>query len=230
MSFRVAFCVSGLGRLARAAIMSADDLGIQPVAMILDEKADPALADRAAEAGIVVTRLDPVDRERFDRELVSALEAAAPDLVLLTFNKLVPDQLQQRFPRRIVNVHMSLLPAFTGFGALKKAIERGVKYAGATLHLIGEGIDDGPIIAQCVSPLAPAAGTQDLGRQLYPKLLKLTLQTLAWYASDRVLEDGQGRIWIHGASYEDSMTCPRVESRIEELADAILADQIDVRS
>jgi len=227
MSLRVAFCVSGRGRLARAAIDAAPALGIVPATVVLDGTADPALAEFARERGVPAVCLEgadgarfDADRARFDADLVAACERARADLVLLTFNKLVPAALVRSLPGRIVNVHMSLLPAFPGFGALRQAAGCGVKFAGATLHLVGEGVDDGPIIGQCLVPVAPGADAADLGAALFPRLLGLTLQTLAWFAAGRVWRDAAGRVWVRDASYVDGMVCPAVEPAVAEVVGA----------
>lgn len=215
---RVAFCISGRGRLARSALACRADLGFKPVLVLTDEKADPSLEPFAHGVGAPFVRLDVRDRPRFDRDLAAACLHAAPDLILLTFDKLVPATLVARFPHAIVNVHLSLLPAFRGFGALRAALAAGVKFAGATLHLVGADVDGGPIITQGVVPVRADDTPDTLGARVYGRLLPMYLQVLAWYATGRVWHDTIGRVWIRDANYGDALTCPAIEPDVAALA------------
>jgi len=85
-----------------------------------------------------------------------------------------------RFPGKVLNIHPSLLPAFTGLHAQRQALERGVKLAGCTVHFVDPGMDTGPIIAQAVVPVLPgddeAALTARILKEehrLYPLVVKL---------------------------------------------------------
>ncbi|MBP7745391.1 MAG: phosphoribosylglycinamide formyltransferase [Phycisphaerae bacterium] len=215
---RVAFCISGRGRLARSALACRTALGFKPVLILTDEKADPSLEPFAQDVGTPFVRLDVHDRPRFDRDLEAACVHATPDLIVLTFDKLVPATLVARFPHAIVNVHLSLLPAFRGFGALRAALEAGVKFAGATLHLVGTDVDGGPIITQGVVPVRADDTPAALGTRIYGRLLPMYLQVLAWYAAGRVWHDTAGRVWIRDADYGDCLTCPAIEPGVAALA------------
>lgn len=215
---RVAFCISGQGRLARSALACHAALGFEPALVLADEKADPSLEPFARDGGAPFVRLDVRDRPRFDRDLEAACVHAAPDLIVLTFDKLVPATLVARFPHAIVNVHLSLLPAFRGFGALRAALQAGVKLAGATLHLVGTDVDGGPIITQGVVPVRSDDTPDTLGTRVYARLLPMYLQVLAWYATGRVWHDTAGRVWIRDADYGDFLTCPAIEPDVAALA------------
>lgn len=218
--FPIAFCVSGKGRLMRAAVRCAAQLGIRPAAIVLDEKAAPDLDIFCRDANIPHTRLDLSDRQRFDDDLVRACREAQPGAIFLTFDKLVPPALVDQFPHSIVNVHMSLLPAFRGFGALSGALNAGVKLAGPTLHLVDGSVDGGPIISQGAVPVRPADTPADLGARIYRQVLPMYLQLLAWFAADRVTRDDAGRVWIRDAAYEAGPIVPAIEPAIAALATA----------
>jgi len=95
-----------------------------------------------------------LDREIYDRLLVEELNRNAVDLVCLAgFMRLLSASFVRSFPRRILNIHPSLLPAFPGLDAQKQALEHGVKITGCTVHLVDEFLDAGPIILQAAVPV-----------------------------------------------------------------------------
>jgi phosphoribosylglycinamide formyltransferase-1 len=95
-----------------------------------------------------------LDREVYDAMLVRELKAKAVDLVCLAgFMRLLSASFVRAFPRRILNIHPSLLPAFPGLDAQKQALEHGVKITGCTVHLVDEFLDAGPIVLQAAVPV-----------------------------------------------------------------------------
>ena len=115
----------------------------------------PAL-ERARAAGVPALFRDHRGRAReaFDRELVTLLREHGVDLVCLAgFMRRLSPVLLRAFPGRVVNVHPSLLPAFPGLEAQRQAFEYGVKVSGATVHLVDEGLDSGPIVLQEAVPV-----------------------------------------------------------------------------
>ena len=117
---------------------------------ISDREHAPALKI-ARQRGIPVWFIpyNSKDRQAFEREAAALLDHHACDLVILAgFMRLVTPWLIQRFPRRILNIHPSLLPAFKGLDAQAQALAYGVKISGCTVHVVDEELDGGPIIAQ----------------------------------------------------------------------------------
>jgi phosphoribosylglycinamide formyltransferase-1 len=93
-------------------------------------------------------------REKYDQRLVTLLKDKRVDLVCLAgFMRLLTPAFVGSFPYRILNIHPSLLPAFPGLHAQRKALEYGAKYSGCTVHFVDEGVDSGPIILQAVVPV-----------------------------------------------------------------------------
>ena len=124
--------------------------------MISNNKNAYAL-ERAEKHGIPNQCISPKDyenREIFNQEFMKAVEALHPDLIVLAgFLVVIPAEMIAKYRNRMINIHPSLIPAFcgTGFYGLKvheKALERGVKVVGATVHFVDEGTDTGPIILQ----------------------------------------------------------------------------------
>ena len=93
-------------------------------------------------------------RQEHDREVVSALQAHEVELVCLAgYMRLLSPWFVQQFPRRILNIHPSLLPAFPGLEAQEQAFAYGVKVTGCTVHFVDEELDHGPIIVQKTVPV-----------------------------------------------------------------------------
>ena len=156
---RVLVCVSGGGTNLQA-ILDAKEAGkledVELVRVISNKKDAYALemAKKAGIEGICVSPKDFPDREAFHGAFLAAVNEAAPDLIVLAgFLVVLPAEMIARYRNRIINIHPSLIPSFCGKGfyGLKvheKALERGVKVTGATVHFVDEGTDTGPIILQ----------------------------------------------------------------------------------
>ena len=156
---KIVVCVSGGGTNLQA-IMDAIDCGkitnTQILAVISNNPGVKALA-RAEKYGVPGICMSPKsypDRAAFNEAFTEKMCELAPDLVVLAgFLVKIPEQMVAKFSGRIVNIHPSLIPSFCGVGyyGLKvheKALQRGVKVTGATVHFVNEGMDEGPIIAQ----------------------------------------------------------------------------------
>ena len=144
---RIVALASGAGSLLQAIIDSR--LGPSVVAVGSDNEASGAL-ERARRAGISTFVL-PVntDRDRWNAELLETLRSLTPDLIVCAgFMRVLGPSIVAAFGRRIVNSHPALLPAFPGAHAVRDALAYGVKVTGCTIHLVDDGVDTGPIIAQ----------------------------------------------------------------------------------
>lgn len=156
---RVVVCVSGGGTNLQA-ILDAIDAGTvtnTEVIAVISNNAGARALKRAEEHGILAICISPkeyADRESFNRAFTDKLDSLQPDLIVLAgFLVKIPEQTVALFGNRIINIHPSLIPSFCGVGYYglrvhEKALERGVKVTGATVHFVNEGMDEGPIIAQ----------------------------------------------------------------------------------
>jgi len=162
------------------------------------------IGNRPGAAGLDVARgygIEPqlvdhtrfADREAFDAALAEAIDAHAPDLVVLAgFMRVLTSGFVAHYAGRLVNIHPSLLPAFPGLHTHRRAIEAGCKLAGATVHFVTPELDFGPIVAQAAVPVLPgddesalAARVLDAERRLYPTALR-------WIVQGRIAIDAQG--------------------------------------
>lgn len=174
---RVAVCVSGGGTNLQAILDQAAAgklAGAEIVRVIANNPGAKAL-ERAAKAGVEGVCVSPKDfetREQFNEALLKTVQEAEPDLIVLAgFLVAIPPQMVAAYPNRIINIHPSLIPSFCGRGyyGLKvheKALERGVKVSGATVHFVDEGMDSGPIILQKAVMVQPGDTPQILQRRI----------------------------------------------------------------
>ena len=153
------------------------------VAAVIANRADAAGLEFARQHGIATAVVDHTafdSRDAFDAALAAAVEAHAPDVVALAgFMRILTDGFVERFAGRLVNVHPSLLPAFTGLHTHRRAIDAGCKLAGATVHFVTPVLDHGPIIAQAVVPVLPGDTPEVLSARvlerehvLYPRAVR----------------------------------------------------------
>ena len=162
--------VSGAGTNLQALI----DAGL-PVSAVAANRPEAYALTRARDAGIPAASFSlgcHPDREERDLVMASWLEAHGVELVVLAgYLHLLTRPFLDRFPDRIVNVHPSLLPAFPGLDAIGQALAAGVDETGVTVHLVDEGLDSGPIIAQEALSLEPRATLEQRVHALEHRLL-----------------------------------------------------------
>ncbi len=185
MCYRLGVLGSGKGS-NMAAIADACAAGRVPaeVAVVLSDQPEAGILDQARARGLRAAYLPPgAYRTRLDDQAeaayLEALREAGVDLVVLAgFMRVLKGTLLEAFPRRIVNIHPSLLPAFPGLAAWRQALDYGVKYTGCTVHLVDAGVDTGPIVGQRVvavksddTPESLHARIQEAERLLYPAVV-----------------------------------------------------------
>ncbi|MGA8215349.1 MAG: phosphoribosylglycinamide formyltransferase [Candidatus Sulfotelmatobacter sp.] len=145
--------LSGRGSnfLAIADSVDAGRIADARIAVVISNKADaPGIATaRGRGLNAVVVPSKGKSREEHDREVVAALKQHHVDLVCLAgYMRLLSPWFVQQFPRRILNIHPSLLPAFPGLEAQEQAFAYGVKVSGCTVHFVDEELDHGAIVVQ----------------------------------------------------------------------------------
>jgi phosphoribosylglycinamide formyltransferase 1 len=127
------------------------------VAAVISNRADAAGLKWATEQGINTASIDHKafnSREAFDQALIQQIDAHAPSLVVLAgFMRILTPGFVTHYAGRLINIHPSLLPAFTGLHTHQRAIDAGCKFAGATVHQVTAELDIGPILAQAVVPI-----------------------------------------------------------------------------
>jgi phosphoribosylglycinamide formyltransferase-1 len=166
------------------------------VVAVLSNRAEAGGIAWAHSQGIETAVLDHrnhPDRASFDTALAAEIDRHAPDLVVLAgFMRILTPAFVSHYAGRLLNVHPSLLPAFTGLRTHQRAIDAGCKLAGATVHFVTAELDHGPIVIQAAVPVlagddaaALAARVLVLEHRIYP-------QAVAWFVRDELsLENGR---------------------------------------
>ena len=169
--------VSGGGTNLQA-IMDAMDAGKitnATLEVVISNKKDAYALERARSKGIEAVAVSPKDyetRDEFNKALLETIDKYELDLIVLAgFLVVLPAELVQKYENKIINIHPSLIPSFCGDGfyGLKvheKALERGVKITGATVHFVDEGTDTGPIIKQKAVAVQPDDTPETLQRRV----------------------------------------------------------------
>lgn len=201
MTARLGVLLSGRGSNFLA-IHAAIERGEIParIALVASNVADaPGLA-RARELGlpaVAIPHQGEPGRRAHEEKVVAALRRAGVEWVCLAgYMRLLSPDFVAAFPRRIVNIHPSLLPAFPGLDAQAQALAYGVKVSGCTVHLVDEGLDSGPIVAQRAVPVLDGDTARTLAarileeeHQAYPETLRRLL-TEPWRVEGRRLVFG----------------------------------------
>ncbi|HEV3308306.1 MAG TPA: phosphoribosylglycinamide formyltransferase [Candidatus Sulfotelmatobacter sp.] len=135
------------------------------IAVVISNKSDaPGIVtarQRGLNALVIPSKGKP--REEHDRQVVAALKQHGADLVCLAgYMRLLSPWFVQQFPRKILNIHPSLLPAFPGLEAQEQAFAYGVKVSGCTVHFVDEELDHGAIIVQKTVPVLDTDNEQSL--------------------------------------------------------------------
>jgi phosphoribosylglycinamide formyltransferase-1 len=197
MSARLGILLSGRGSnlLALHAAIEQGELPAE-IALVVSNVPEAGGLVRARELGLQTLALPHrgLPRRVHEEQVLAALRSAEVDWVCLAgYMRLLSPQLVAAFPRRIVNIHPSLLPAFPGLDAQEQALEWGVRVAGCTVHLVDEGLDSGPIVVQRTVPVHDgdtaatlAARILEQEHQAYPEALRRLL-TEPWEVRGRRL-------------------------------------------
>ncbi|WP_298288423.1 phosphoribosylglycinamide formyltransferase [Thiomonas sp.] len=187
--------ISGRGSNLQAILHAAQQQGwMHAVRGVISNRADAGGLEFARAAGVpaqVVAHTEFPSREAFDRALAAAIDALGGDIVALCgFMRVLGAEFVARYAGRVVNIHPSLLPSFTGLHTHARALHEGVKWHGATVHLVSNELDHGPILAQAVVPVHDDDTPQSLAarvlveeHRIYPPVVRALLE-------DRVVVDG----------------------------------------
>ena len=168
---RVVIFISGGGSNMEALIRAAEaaDFPAEIVAVFSDKAEAGGLA-KAQGAGIatqVFKRKDYASKEAHEDAILEALAALKPDIICLAgYMRLLSGRFIAPYEGHILNIHPSLLPLFPGLHTHQRALDAGMKVAGCTVHLVTEGMDEGPILAQAAVPVRPGDNAETLAARV----------------------------------------------------------------
>lgn len=193
MKTPVAVLISGRGSNMEALINAAADPDYPArIALVLSNRSDAAGLATARAAGIRAEAVDhrPFGKDRAAHEaaLDALLRAAGAELVCLAgYMRLLTPFLVEAWQGRMLNIHPSLLPAFPGLHTHARALEAGVKLHGCTVHLVTQGMDEGPILAQAAVPVLPGDTEEVLAARVLRQEHRLYPAALAAVARGRAM-------------------------------------------
>lgn len=134
-------------------------------------------------------------REEHEANVMEILDREQPDLIVMAkYMRILTSGFIHRYPRRILNIHHSFLPAFIGANPYRQAWERGVKIIGATAHFASEDLDEGPIIAQDVIPVTHSHGPREMARNGRDVEKRVLARAVRFVLEDRVVVTGNKTI------------------------------------
>lgn len=203
--------ISGRGSNLRSIVGAGTGLEVKAV---LSNRAEAAGVEWARSQAIptrVIEHHGYPTREAFDAALGDEIEALAPDLILLAgFMRIFTPGFIARFPRRILNIHPSLLPAFPGLRTHRQALDAGVKLHGCTVHVVTPALDSGPIVIQAAVPVMPGDTEEALAQRVLRAEHRIYPQAVRWLIEGRVEFRADGGVEIRGAGVaDDHLVAPR---------------------
>ncbi|MFQ6371110.1 phosphoribosylglycinamide formyltransferase [Shewanella sp. YIC-542] len=196
---RVLVLISGNGSNLQAIMESALPKSPYQVVGVISNKADAYGLTRAAAANVdnlCVSAMPGESRTEYDKRLATAMDSFKPDLVVLAgFMRILGDELVMAYQGRMINIHPSLLPKFTGLDTHQRAIDAAEPEHGASVHFVIPHLDAGPVILQAKVPVFTddtaemlAARVQEQEHAIYPLVVK-------WFAEGR-LQMRDNHAWL----------------------------------
>lgn len=197
----IVILISGRGSNMEAILNAGVPLQIRAV---ISNRPHAAGLATAAAAGIPIRSLDHklyASREEFDQALMHCIDEFAPDYVVLAgFMRILSEAFILRYPRRIINIHPSLLPSFPGLHTHQRALEAGVRIHGATVHFVTPRLDHGPIIIQAAVPVHQEDDESTLAQRVLEQEHRIYPQALCWLAEDRLEFSAGDVVQLRGSS------------------------------
>ena len=182
---------------------------------VISNRPDAAGLEWAAAQGLRTQLVDHesfASREDFEGALAQAIDADSPRLIVLAgFMRIFTRGFIERYPRRILNIHPSLLPSFPGLHTHRQALAAGVKVHGATVHVVTPALDSGPIVIQGAVPVLAGDGEESLAARVLAVEQRIYPQALRWFAEGRIEFTEGDVVRVRGADVSpECMISPRI--------------------
>ncbi len=194
----VVILISGRGSNMQALLEA--DLPCCRVAAVISNKADAPGLDTARQHGIatqVVVHRDYPDRESFDAALSAAIDSYQPDLVVLAgFMRILTEGFVTHYLGRLINIHPSLLPAYSGLNTHERALKDGVKIHGCTVHFVTPDLDHGPIIIQAAVSVLMDDTPVALAARVLREEHRIYQQAIRWFCGGYLTLEADGKVLL----------------------------------
>ncbi|MES2205172.1 MAG: phosphoribosylglycinamide formyltransferase [Pseudomonadota bacterium] len=202
LPLRLVVLISGRGSNLEALLkgIAAQTVNAQ-VAAVISNKEHAKGLQLAQHYGLpshILSHKDFPSREAFDKKLTEIIDQYTPDLVVLAgFMRILTPEFVEHFTPRLINIHPSLLPSFTGLHTHERALQAGVKAHGCTVHIVTAELDNGPILGQGVIPVFKEDSPETLAERvlhvehtLFPAIIQSIAQK-QWILNEQT--------WTHSA-------------------------------
>jgi phosphoribosylglycinamide formyltransferase-1 len=201
----IVILISGRGSNMEAIVEAcASEQWPAQVAAVVSNKADASGLQFAASRGIAtacVNHKDYPSREAFDAELARVIDTFQPDVVVLAgFMRILTSGFVQHYVGRMLNIHPSLLPAFTGLHTHQRAIDAGCKLAGSTVHFVTPELDHGPIVIQAAVPVRADDTEASLSARVLKQEHQIFPRAVRWLVEGTLVVQGNRVITANGES------------------------------
>ncbi|MCU7920229.1 MAG: phosphoribosylglycinamide formyltransferase [Candidatus Thiodiazotropha sp. (ex Epidulcina cf. delphinae)] len=192
--------ISGSGSNLQAIIDGAkQDLPIE-IRAVISNRPDAYGLQRAQQSGIETAVLNHQrypDRESYDRALISLIDGFSPGLVALAgFMRILTPAFVRHYAGRLLNIHPSLLPNYTGLHTHQRVLDAGDRLHGATIHFVTEKLDGGPSIVQAQVVVEAGDDADGLAARVLEKEHQIYPLAIRWFAEDRLVMDENGEVWL----------------------------------
>ncbi len=188
----IVILISGRGSNMQAIVNAA--IPDARIAAVLSNSATAAGLAWATERGIATDSLNHKDfpsRLAFDQAMMEKIDAYQPDLVVLAgFMRILTPKFCAHYSNRLINIHPSILPAFTGLHTHERALEAGCRVAGCTIHFVTPELDCGPIISQGIVPILDGDTPDDVAARVLTVEHRLFPQAVADFVAGRLKIEG----------------------------------------
>jgi len=208
VSCRVGVLVSGRGSNLQSIIDKSKSEEIDAeVAVVLSDNKEAYALERARKAGIKAHYIDPEASKpvligNAEDSYINTLKEYKVDLVCLAgFMRIVKEKMISEFKWKMMNIHPSLLPSFKGLRVQKKALDYGVRFAGATVHFVTGDVDGGPIILQAVVPVYQDDTEESLSDRILKEEHRIYPEAIDLFSKNK-LKIKDNRVFIEGANEE----------------------------
>lgn len=206
----VVILISGRGSNMRSIVEAGLGANVRAVISNRPDAGGLAYAREHGIATAVVDHTQHPDRAAFDHALAQEIDRHAPDLVALAgFMRILTPGFVEHYAGRMINIHPSLLPAFTGLHTHRRAIEAGCRIAGVTVHFVTGELDGGPIIAQTAVPVLAGDDETTLAARVLAQEHMLYPRVVRWFLEERLtLQHGRAVLRDEATPAAGALTAP----------------------
>lgn len=209
---RIVVLISGRGSNLQALLDARLPAKVAAVVSNVPGAGGLAIAQTHGISTAVIDHREFTDRATFDAALAAEIDRHAPDLVVLAgFMRVLTEGLVQRYAGRMLNIHPSLLPAFTGLHTHRRALAAGVRVHGCTVHFVTADLDHGPIVIQAAVAVHPDDTEEALAARVLAQEHRIYGQAVRWYCEDRLRLTAEGKVEVSSAASDGALVSPQLD-------------------